>query len=358
MAAAGITLFVERLPAWVAAVPRLRVPALESLVARGRKLPALPASPDRARMALLGADAAAPVPAGALTVAADSGRLHDGVWLRADPVTLRASMTQVYLAGAGMADLDADERQKIVEAVSVELEDQGFRLEAHHPERWVIPLERALEFDFTPLDEALGADVADHLPTDPAARNWKRLMNDLQVVLHNHPVNEARRLAGRAVVNGVWLWGDGPAPARPDALPFARVRSDQAISAGLARCFGLALETAPGAPAMPGGDGPMLVDWPEDSDPERALRRLDDWLAELLPRSGPADLHLYAGSGAGWTAPGPRWRRFWRPRRPLIESLGRRPTADGGADREGPAEAGSQRDAVHRDPMRTDGVKV
>jgi 2,3-bisphosphoglycerate-independent phosphoglycerate mutase len=62
--------------------------------------------------------------------------------------------------------------------------------------------------------------VADHLPTGPGADLLIDLMEASKPVLAQHPVNRARRAAGRRPATQVWLWGQGRAPS---LLPFAQV---------------------------------------------------------------------------------------------------------------------------------------
>ena len=40
------------------------------------------------------------------------------------------------------------------------------------------------------------------------------LLNEAQMVLHAHPVNEAREARGEPAVNSLWLWGAGRAARR------------------------------------------------------------------------------------------------------------------------------------------------
>ena len=49
-------------------------------------------------------------------------------------------------------------------------------------------------------------------PSPDGAINWMRLQNELQMVLHAHPVNAAREDAGKPTINGVWFWGGGVMP--------------------------------------------------------------------------------------------------------------------------------------------------
>lgn len=54
-----------------------------------------------------------------------------------------------------------------------------------------------------------GQDIGDWWPTGAAWQPWRRLLNELQMTWHEHPVNEARSARGQAPINGVWLYGGG-----------------------------------------------------------------------------------------------------------------------------------------------------
>ena len=49
-----------------------------------------------------------------------------------------------------------------------------------------------------------------HLPEGRDARLVRAVMNEMQMTLHEHPVNQRRSSASQQVVSGVWLWGFGP----------------------------------------------------------------------------------------------------------------------------------------------------
>lgn len=54
-----------------------------------------------------------------------------------------------------------------------------------------------------------GQDIGDWWPTGALWQPWRRLLNELQMTWHEHPVNEARSARGQAPINGVWLYGGG-----------------------------------------------------------------------------------------------------------------------------------------------------
>jgi hypothetical protein len=60
------------------------------------------------------------------------------------------------------------------------------------------------------------------LPRGKDAGSVRRLMTELQMLLHDPPVNERRQRAGLPVINALWPWGSGTgAAAGSTSLPAA-----------------------------------------------------------------------------------------------------------------------------------------
>src|SRR5437763_850276 len=53
--------------------------------------------------------------------------------------------------------------------------------------------------------------IADYLPSGTGAGLLQRLMANSRDVFADHPVNQARRAAGKRDATQVWLWGQGRA---------------------------------------------------------------------------------------------------------------------------------------------------
>jgi hypothetical protein len=325
-----ITLLVEELGPLARAAPNKdRYPVLERIMARGSRCQAPAATANHLRFALFGIEQAGDLPVAALTHVNDRGAgspQNDYYWLRADPVTMWADMTRVFMTSYGFADLDPHERNEIENCVRSVLREEGIVLHADHAERWCIALEHPLEFEFTALDQALGMDVAEALPEHPGARYWRRLLNEIQVALHHSPVNVRRRHRGQQEINSVWFWGGG---FIPDAAPhdlFDTVYADHPVSSGLALINDCRLRPQRAAEeARFDDDGRnILIDWLVDSRDARHELQCLDWVARpILDRvdSGKSALTLFDGSGAGWIYDRSAKRRFWRRRRPLPQSM-------------------------------------
>ena len=327
------TLLIEDLRSLVAAIPPdLRYPALERAWSRGRRRQIDARTPNHLRFRLFGMETDGPLPVAALTHVNDRRAKPRGnyYWLRADPVTMWADMARVFMTQFGFADVDPYERNEIELCVRGVLQEEGIHLQSDHPERWCIALGKPIDFGFTPLDEALGMDIAEALPDHPEARYWRRILNEIQVALHNSPVNVRRRSMGKREINSVWFWGGGFLPDAAPRFLVETVYSEDPVSRGLAIINDCRLKGQLEAlDASFSEDGEVvLIDWTvTSSDPEEEMALLEGLVGRLLHLAdhGRLELTLYDGSGEGRRYGSVDRRRFWRRRQPLAQALAGRP---------------------------------
>lgn len=235
-------------------------------------------------------------------------------WLRADPAHVRPDLNGARLLGIGerlalsQADVDA-----LLPELQALFDDDGIRLDAPHPARWYLRLPPAFPVPhFSDPDTALGEDLFDHQPTGPEARRWRSLLNEVQIVLHNHPWNAARNARGLAPVNALWVWGEGVVPSHV-TTDLALVCSDDDLVRALALAGGgEARELPPAFAAIADRDGHALVDLRHVRD-LAALRR--DWLEPALTAIGAgrlARLGLDSLDGRRFQLARAHRLRFWR----------------------------------------------
>jgi hypothetical protein len=132
------------------------------------------------------------------------------------------------------------------------------------------------------------------------------LQNDIQVLLHQHPLNAQRRTRGQSLVNSLWLWGGGHLPA-PPTTTLTGVVSDDLLLRALAARAGVAqpLRTVDAITAAGAG---WLIDLQDLPAHELASR----WWPLLQPLLERQSVMLHFASGERWLhKPVHRWR-FWR----------------------------------------------
>ncbi len=107
------------------------------------------------------------------------------------------------------------------------------------------------ETRLTPPHDITGKPVDGHLPQGEGAARLLTLMQRSQAILREHPVNRARRAAGKTEATSAWFWGQGTRPAVPTLRERFGV-AGSVISAvdlvnGLGLLAGLELIKVPGA---------------------------------------------------------------------------------------------------------------
>lgn len=237
----------------------------------------------------------------------------DQILWHADPVHLEAARDHVALAPLAAA-LPDDAADALLAAASALAAEAGAEFE-RVGDRWFLRAARPWELDARPLAAALREPLHTVLPTGRDAAVWNRLLTEIQMTWHAHPVNEAREARGEATVNSVWLHGGGHwTPLKRPA--FAAVLADEPEWRGAAQASGIAASPADAAP----DDGALVV-WSDLLVPRlrqnwtqwiAALRALDARLAPLT-RAGTLDIVLTGEATLRRLQARPSDRlKFWR----------------------------------------------
>ncbi len=171
-------------------------------------------------------------PVAPLTLPLDGGDPGDTYWLRADPVHLQLQRDRVALMASHTLDVTQQEADAIVAVLNGQFSGDGLQFEARAPRRWYVRAPQRPALVTEPMSAAAGRNVHDVLPTGTDATAWRHILNEIQMLMHDVPVNAARENAGQPVINSVWLWGGGGKTHVP-GRPFAAVWSDDALSQAL-----------------------------------------------------------------------------------------------------------------------------
>jgi hypothetical protein len=186
------------------------------------------------------------------------------------------------------------------------------------------------------------------MPQGEDAVLWHSVMNEAQMLLHDHPVNEAREARGALPVNSLWFWGVGrhrPLSPRPAQSAFG----NDPLLRGLAREAGMSATGLPLDATQWLASAPQngiawfaldalsaAADYGDSARWLTQLARLErDWFAPLLAalrsgRIGMITLDMpVMGDGSESTAQSLRCevssldlKRFWRRVKPLATIAG------------------------------------
>lgn len=260
-------------------------------------------------------------PVAALTRSRDAGDVASAQWLRADPAWVRPDINgaRLFACGDGL-HLSQEDADALLPVLRTLFGDAGFPIDAPTPSRWYLRMPVATKPPrFPEPEDALGTDLFDDLVgvdvvTDADLRRWRSLLNEAQVLLHNHPWNARRAAAGKPPVNSLWFWGAGVMPDRVSTA-HAQIHSGDVLLQSLAAAAGLVPLTR--GQAFEAAPASALFDLRDARD---LVQLQQDWLQPALDALQRGDLRrlcLDCADGSRYQlSPSQRWR-FWR--RPLLQ---------------------------------------
>lgn len=290
----------------------LSLPHLQRLLQRGCPKAASTASPSECYFSLFGVERQDEWPIAALTALGEGLNGIHPQWLRADPVSLQADHSTVYLRG--IPTLSDVENAALLTLLNDFLAQDNLQLIGNRIGTWYLNIAANPELLTPDPAVTLGHSIVNYLTHGPHAPTWRRLFTELQLLLHDCAVNQARRLQGKATIDGLWFWGGG-------CLPTLRPTSLQAVGGNNALLKGLA--TLAHAPlSLPS----RCSDWLSTMDkPGNYLLTLeavpaDEWFLSLLlalKTKKLSALDLYFGNNKVYHIGKPRpwwpWRKITQP---------------------------------------------
>lgn len=263
---------------------------------------------------------------------ADGLAADSGYWLCADPVSLLLQRDS-FTVMDGPRGLGLAQAQQLTDALNAHFAADGMQFFAPCATRWYLRLSGTPSLRTHPLSQARGRDIHTRLLQGADGLQWHGALNEMQMLLYDHPVNLALEELGEPPVNSLWLWGGGVLPATTARTGFVFFADDPLVR-GLALAHGDALAPLPSSaegwlqnaqadPLQLIVHNPLeLTDW------QQALQQLErDWFAPLLAmlrdgRLARLTLHLADETVNSFTVTRGDLYKFWRRARPLESYLG------------------------------------
>ncbi|MGE0483178.1 MAG: hypothetical protein AB7Q81_03470 [Gammaproteobacteria bacterium] len=171
-------------------------------------------------------DASPPLAAAAARLDLD-GLPSGAVMLRADPVHLRADPTRLVLFDAASLDVTAAEADTLIADLNAHFAADGITLRRGPvPHRWYLAWPAAPAVPSASPRSLRGVPLEPDQAMRRGLGELRRVLTEMQMVLHDSTANHARLAAGKPPVNSVWPWGWGELPAPHRTVPTALVGSD------------------------------------------------------------------------------------------------------------------------------------
>jgi len=317
-----IVVLIAGLASYVA--PASRMPALERLLARAERRRVTERETGsgfmRWQRGVLGGcgliEQARQLASAPLTRYGRVGRIESGWWAHAAPVHLRAGIADAVLEPVqGLTNVEFESLQNRLQEYLAALDAA---LWPAGEGAWLLQSQHALRGSLPPATEASGTSLRQLLTRGTVEPTLLRMLTELQMLLHQHPVNTERERRGLAPANGIWLWGSGVLPTAQVMQPGTSFRVVHDYLRGLGRWLGAAIDDPAGPEQTLAAAVHRIVVELTASEPGRLD---EEWIAPLARGLARGDcsrltlvlddwvLELDAGS----------LRRFWRRRRTLEE---------------------------------------
>ncbi|HET9642664.1 MAG TPA: hypothetical protein VFP68_04780 [Burkholderiaceae bacterium] len=210
-----------------AALRSLQLPHLQSLLTHMTETfrddgDALSFSPPHERslgraLGFTGADGR--LPFGAWLAQHDGIATGDAAWALLTPAHWEVATDHVRLADPAALALDEASSRTLLDVVRPLFDEEGMQLVWGAAERWYVAHPSLDSLATASLDRVIGRQLDAWLPEGPEARRMRRLQNEVQMLLHNHPINAEREDAGQLTMNSFWLSGCGIAQQARSPAP-------------------------------------------------------------------------------------------------------------------------------------------
>jgi hypothetical protein len=313
-----------------------RLPALERWLAQGSVAPAESGWRGWLLRVILGVE---PGVDGAGAGWAARGLLPEAAgryfWF-ATPVHYLAGLDTVHLHPASLIRLEPEPQRALAADFARDFHGSPWRLHALGFRDLLLEGPDPGPHVTVEVASVVGGDLHAAQPRGDGVRPLRQLAAEVELWLHEHPLNRAREARRELPVSGLWFWGGGraeplPAAAARGARPggACQLHADDVFSAGVAAAAGLSLQPLP-ATAVDGRSGGVastaVVLPAECSAGAEDLARLErDWFEPLLAgltEGRWSALTLVQGTRRHTLRRAHRWRR-WRRTRPWWDNLRR-----------------------------------
>ena len=138
-----------------------------------------------------------------------------GTWLAAaDPVFMEPQLDRLFLHALGPQNVSGSEMRRLFDSLEETLGADGAIGFARLGACGYIRSGRPLMTADASADALDRQSPAGALPSVEAAADTLRLISEIEMALHEQPVNMERQVRGQPPVNSLWIWGGGYAPER------------------------------------------------------------------------------------------------------------------------------------------------
>lgn len=203
----------------------MKAPALAALISRADcapgaaddKLRALPHEAWLAKSLKLSSDGAPAFAAAAMRgLCLDPGQ---DSWFIVNPAHIEIARSTLSITDPRHLHLHDNHSRELYDVARPLFDELGKSLVYGNASTWFMRAGDWESLQTASPDAAVGMNLTDWLPLGPAASDFRKLQNEVQMLWFEHRVNVEREAKGLAAINSFWPWALAPASAAMPSTP-------------------------------------------------------------------------------------------------------------------------------------------
>jgi|SRR5450830_531400 len=172
------------------------------------------ASVDAMLCELMGVSKQADWPIAAISLLGESQAPDKDYYLMAYPVHLVLQRDYFSLYPLDLTVVSEAELQALIMLLNQHFNRDGLQFIASKSvnngrQGFYLKLSKNPEISTTLPELAIGRDIRQHMPQGKGMANWHGILNEIQMLLHDHAINQSREQNGLLPINSLWLSGGG-----------------------------------------------------------------------------------------------------------------------------------------------------
>ncbi|MBY0574298.1 MAG: hypothetical protein K2P84_11510 [Undibacterium sp.] len=130
---------------------------------------------------------------------------ESGYWFSLSPVHIHVARDHLVMMDQRRLKFEEAEARTLFEAAKSLCEEVGKTLIYGDAKTWFLRADDWSNLQTASLDAASGHNMTIWIAEGDHARAWRTLQNEIQMLWHIHPINQAREERGERPINSVWL---------------------------------------------------------------------------------------------------------------------------------------------------------
>lgn len=189
---------------------------LSFLLSRAKKIERQNSALDNVVSQTLGLPETPDFPMAAIFALGEGWDVQSNVWFYADPVHFVLQRDTFSLHDEAPLYLSTEDAESLLNILNQHFSEDGLHFLQGQSGRWLLKISKNADIfwpvETHPLQSVIGQDVQAAMPKGAASLQWRKILNEIQMLLHEHPINQAREKTGKYAVSSIWISCGGVLP--------------------------------------------------------------------------------------------------------------------------------------------------